>query len=121
MQPLTLVFSAAVPSGWIHLLHTADAEEVAVQLSSRGLVLPFIDCQERPRRAVFTNVLAFRWQEFDEKDIRDDVVYEVRDSGWLAQQAKLQAVDVEGYVHHKLCFNACGTLDLLCRCVGEAA
>jgi len=102
-------------------VHTADAEDVALQFSSGDLILTFVDWQEQPRRAVFPDVLAFRWQEFDENDIRDDVVYEVTDSDWLARQAKLQAVKAEGYVHYKLCFNACGTLDVLCRRVGEAA
>ncbi len=96
-------------------VHTADAEDVAVQFSSGDLVLTCVDWQEQPRRTVFVDVLAFRWQEFDEEGIRDDVVYEVHDSDWLARQAKLQAVEVEAYVHYKLCFNACGTLDVLCR------
>ena len=92
----------------------------AGQSSSGDLALTFVDWQEQPRRAAFADVLAFRWQEFDERDIRDDVVYEVTDSEWLARQAKLQAVEAEGYVHFKLCFNACGTLNVLCRRVGEA-
>lgn len=102
-------------------VHTADAEDVAVQYSSGDLELTFVDWQEQPRRAVFADVLAFRWQEFDEEDIRDDVVYEVKNSDWLARQARIQAVEAEGYVHYKLCFNACGTLDVLCRRVGESA
>ena len=102
-------------------LHTADAEEVAVQFSSGDLVLTFVDWQEQPRRKVFSDVLAFRWQEFDEEDIRDDVVYEVKDSDWLARQARLQGVETDGYVHYKLCFNACGTLDVICCRVGESA
>jgi hypothetical protein len=101
-------------------VHTADAEDVAVQFSSGDFVLTFVDWQEQPRRKVFGDVLAFRWQEFDEEGIRDDVVYEVRDSDWLARQARLQAVEAEGYAHYKLCFNACGTLDVLCRRVEES-
>lgn len=65
-------------------VHTADAEDVAVQFTSGDLVLTFVDWQEQPRRKVFGEVRAFRWQEFDEEGIRDDVVYEVRDSDWLA-------------------------------------
>jgi hypothetical protein len=100
-------------------VQTADAEDVAVQFSSSDLVLTFVDWQERSRRVVFADVLAFRWQAFDEEDIRDDVVHEVKDSDWLARQALLQAVEAEGYVHYKLCFNASGTLDVLCRRLGE--
>ena len=102
-------------------VHTADAEDVAVQYSLGDLVLTFVDWQEQPRRKVFGDVLAFRWQEFDEDGIRDDVVYEVKGSDWLARQAQLQGVASDGYVHYKLCFNACGCLDVLCRRVGEAA
>lgn len=99
-------------------VRTADAEKVAVQFSSGDLVLTFVDWREQPRRAVFTDVLAFRWQEFDEQGIRDDVVYEVEQSDWLARQTQLQGVPGAGYVHYKLCFNACGTLDVLCKRVG---
>lgn len=95
-------------------VHTADAEEVAIQFSGGDLVLTFIDWMEQPRRAVFKDVLGFRWQEFDEEGIRDDVVYEMKDSDWLAHQCRLQGVASDGYVHYKLCFNACGSLDVLC-------
>lgn len=61
-------------------VHTADAEDVAIQFSSGDLALTFVDWQKQPRRRVFGDVLAFRWQEFDEAGIRDDVVYEVEDS-----------------------------------------
>jgi hypothetical protein len=96
-------------------VHTADAEDVQVHFSSGELVLSFVDWQEQPRRKVFADVLAFRWQEFDEESIRDDVVYEVERSDWLARQARLQGVPGDDYVHYKLCFNACGMLDVLCR------
>jgi hypothetical protein len=100
---------------------TADAEDVAVQFSRGELVLTFVDWKEQRRRLAFADVLAFRWQELDDETPRDDVAYEVRDSSWLARQAKLQAVEPESYVHYKLCFNACGSLDVLCRGVETAA
>ncbi len=96
-------------------VHTADAEDVAVQFTKGDLVLTYVDWQERPRRKEFVGVLAFRWQEFDEEGIRDDVVYEVVNSDWLERQCELQAVRSSDHVHYKLCFNACGTLDVLCR------
>ncbi len=101
-------------------VETADAEKVGVQFSSGDIVLSFVDWRAQPRRTVFTDVLAFRWQEFDEEGIRADVVYEVMQSDWLVRQAKLQGVQSAGYVHYKLCFNACGTLDVLCKRIGES-
>lgn len=95
-------------------VHTSDAEDVTVQFSSGELVLTFVDWQERFRRKAFSDVLAFRWQEFDEEGIRDDAVYEVKNSDWLARQCQRQGVERDRYVHFKLCFNACGTLDVLC-------
>ncbi len=102
-------------------VHTADAEDVAVQFSSGDIVLTFVDWREQPQRTVFNDVLAFRWQEFDEEGIRNDVVYEVEQSSWLARQAQLQGVPSAGYVHYKLCFNACGALDVLCKRIGGPA
>jgi hypothetical protein len=102
-------------------VHTADAEDVALQMSRGDLVLTFVDWREQPQRHVFYDVLAVQWQEFDEEGIRGDVVYEVKGSEWLNRQAQLQAVEPEEYVHYKLCFNACGTLDVLCSRAGEPA
>ena len=97
---------------------TADAENVHITFSDDCLSLGFCDWQDHPRTVVFCDVLAFRWQEFDEDGIRDDATYEVIDSPWLAQQAKLHAVKVQDYVHYRLCFNACGMLDVLARSAG---
>lgn len=94
---------------------TADAKDVALQFSRGELVLSFVDWREQPRRVTFAEVLAFRWQELDDDTPRDDVAYEVTDSDWLTRQTELQAVEPEGYIHYKLCFNACGCLDVLCR------
>jgi hypothetical protein len=96
-------------------ISTADADDVDVHFDSSDLVLSFIDWQEVHRQLVFHNVLAFRWQDFDETGIRDDTTYVVLESEWLAQQADLQRVKaaVENYAHYKLCFNAVGVLDVL--------
>ncbi len=96
-------------------IHTADAEAVAVRFTGAELHLTFTDWQEQPRAFTFDDVLAFRWQEFAEQGIRDDMTYEVTESPWLAEQATLQAVPADEYAHYKLCFNACGVLDILCR------
>jgi hypothetical protein len=94
---------------------TADADNVDLHFDGSDLVLSFVDWQEVPRQLIFHDVLAFRWQDFDETGIRDDATYEVLESEWLAQQADLQGVKaaVENYTHYKLCFNAAGVLDVL--------
>jgi hypothetical protein len=94
---------------------TADADNIDLHFDGADLVLSFVDWQEVPRQLIFRNVLAFRWQDFDETGIRDDTTYEVLESEWLAQQADLQGVKaaVENYAHYKLCFNAVGMLDVV--------
>jgi hypothetical protein len=98
-------------------ISTADAEGVEMHFDGGDLVLSFMDWQEVPRQLIFREVLAFRWQDFDETGIRDDTTYEVLESEWLAQQADLQGVnaDLGNYAHYKLCFNAIGILDVLAR------
>lgn len=95
---------------------TADVEEIEVRFSNGDLLLSFRDWQEQQQAITFRDCLAFRWQESDEGDLRDDVCYEVRDSPWLARQAELQGVPRDNYGHYKLCFNGHGALDVLaCR------
>ena len=96
---------------------TADAENVELHFDGAALVLSFRDWQGVPRQLIFHNILAFRWQDFDEKDIRDDTTYEVLESEWLARQVYLQGVAgvADNYAHYKLCFNALGVLDILGR------
>ena len=100
---------------------TADAEEVELRFASGDLTLAFVDWQETPRKIVFHEVLGFRWQEFDQREvgehgpIRDDTTYEVLQSSWRDRQAELQGERADEYVHYKLCFNAAGVLDVLAR------
>lgn len=94
---------------------SADAERVEVHFVGGDLVLAFVAYDEVPRRHVFREVLAFRFQELDEAGIRDDCSYEVVASPWLARQCELQAVPAAEYAHYLVCFNACGALDVLCR------
>lgn len=95
---------------------SADAECVEVHFVGGDLVLAFVGYDEVPRRHVFHDVLAFRFQELDdEPSLRDDCSYEVVGSPWLARQCALQAVPAADYAHYLLCFNACGALDVLCR------
>ncbi|XAL99352.1 hypothetical protein OT109_17450 [Phycisphaeraceae bacterium D3-23] len=96
---------------------TADAERVQLSFDGSDVQLTFVDWQEVPRDHSFLEVLGFSWsEELDDSSIRDDVVYEVVDSPWLASQLELNAIDDPySYVHYKLCFNACGVLDVLCK------
>jgi hypothetical protein len=96
-------------------VQTADAERVEMRFVGDVLTLHFLDWKEEPRGVTFERVLGFRWQEFDEQDVRDDSVYEVLDSAWLERQAALHGVTPRDHAHYALCFNACGTLDVLCR------
>ena len=101
-------------------IHTADAENVSIQYVEGDVLLRYVDWQEKSRAFTFSEVLAFRWQEFDDQGIRDDMAYQVTDSPWLQRQCELQAEPTDHYVHYKLCFNACGVLDLICRGVEPA-
>jgi hypothetical protein len=100
-------------------VHTADAEGVELRFQAGRLHLAYSDWQERRRDAHFTDVLAFRWQEqIEEAMPRDDTSYEVIDSNWLRSHADIQTPGVR-YAHYKLCFNACGVLDVLCQAIGS--
>ena len=94
---------------------TADGERVALSYQSGGLTLSFEDWTGQIRETHFDDVLAFAWGELDEEGIRDDQCYEVLESRLLARQASLQAVHPSEFAHYKLCFNACGVLDVVCR------
>jgi len=94
---------------------TADAEEVALRFEHGDLCLSFVDWKEQPRSLTFRDVLAHRWQELDDPVPRDDTVFEVVDSPWLARQAQLQGVPKDEYAHYVLCFNARGVLDVLAK------
>ncbi len=96
-------------------LHTADAEQVDVRFKDGDLHLSFVDWQERPRSALFRDVIAFRWQELDDPVPRGDSTFEAVGSPWLERQARLQGLRTEDYVHYVLCFNACGVLDVIAK------
>ena len=78
--------------------------------------MKFTDWQEQPRSHRFAATIAFRWDdELDTSEIRDDACYIVEPSSWLQRQADLANEPAERFVHYKLCFNACGVLDVICR------
>src|SRR4051794_39473205 len=96
---------------------TADASNVELLMKGDVLNTSFINWKEESIRAIFRDVLAFKWEnELDEDGLRDDLVYEVEGSEWLGRQVELQAIrDLNSYTHYKLCFNGKGVLDVLCR------
>ena len=98
---------------------TADAEGVQLHFERGDLVLRFVDWQEKPVQVVFRKVLGFKWDdELDPVDHRDDCCYRIADSAWLTNQTALAAIDTpHEYSHLRLCFNACGMLDVLARSV----
>jgi len=94
---------------------TADAEDVAMVFDRAELQLTFRDWSEETVKHTFNDVLAFKWDGGLSIDtIRDDTCYEVIDSSWLEEQARLQGENQTRLTHYKLCFNACGVLDVLC-------
>ena len=100
-------------------VQTADAERVELVFSDNSLRVRFVDWQELPRELVLPETLAFRWQEYDcDGAPRDDVTYEVVGSAWLAAQLPPAELPLSKHLrHYKLCFNACGSLDVICRVV----
>ena len=92
---------------------TADAESVQLFYQFGDLLVRYADWQEQEQEKKFFDVLAFRWQEFDNDAPRDDASYEVQNSSWLLAQAKAQEVAPEGYVHLRVCFNKQGVLDVI--------
>jgi len=100
-------------------VHTADGERVELALADGRLVVRFVDWQDEPRELLLPGTLAFRWQDDDGGGApRDDTTYEVAGSAWL--EAQLDRSGLWGndrYRHYKLCFNAAGTLDVICQAV----
>jgi hypothetical protein len=98
-------------------VHAADAEQVELHLRSGRLLLKYVDWREQAQEQVFHEVLAFKWQEQDSASVpRDDTTYEVLGSKLLSDHVAIGATSIT-YAHYKLCFNACGTLDIVCQAV----
>ena len=98
-------------------VHVADAERVELCLRSGELQLKFVDWRKQPQEIVFHEVLAFKWQERDLVAVpREDTTYEVLGSVLLSNHIIIGASHIT-YAHYKLCFNACGTLDVVCEAV----
>ena len=90
---------------------TADASHPEVSFRDGGLTLRFTDYCERPICLIFTDVVAFRWQ--DEMplpaEVRDDAAYEVFSSPLVAELAVSGALTPGTTCRHfMLCFNEAG-------------
>jgi hypothetical protein len=96
---------------------TADGESVELAYSRGELRLTFIDWREEKIQHIFEDVFGFKWEDAQDIDfIRDDRCYEILESDWLKVHIELNAItDYGEYSHYKLCFNAYGTLDVLCK------
>lgn len=97
-------------------IHTADAENPRLSYENGEIVFKFTDWQEIEREIKFYDVAGYKWQ--DEIDLgfpdRDDMPYQVNNSKWIAELKELNVLDSDmKYMHYKLCFNACGVLDIV--------
>ena len=93
---------------------TADAENVELLFTGGSLSVRYVDWQEKPREAIFKETIAFSWQEQDSTGMpRNDVTYEVSNSEWFARQVSDQP-NAARFHQYRLCFNACGVLDVIC-------
>ena len=104
----------------------ADAEHPRLALGAGALVLEFTDWREQDIQVHFSNVAGVKWQELDSSgpETRDDSVYEIIGSMWRTAYLKSgDWTDGDNLRHFRLCFNACGVLDVLAASMekGEAA
>lgn len=96
---------------------TADAEQVRLRYEGGDLTLEFVDWRETPVSVVFQEAVGFRWNDEVEPEVggRDDLTYVVQGSRWLDSQSLVRGEGAGALQHLRLCFNACGVLDVLCR------
>ncbi|MEP6903458.1 MAG: hypothetical protein ABJA66_17155 [Actinomycetota bacterium] len=96
---------------------TADAENIETFFfNGSTLWLKFFDWREQVWRVEFSEVVAFSWnqEEVEHQELRDDCVYEVKDSDWLGKYRKIGTIGIiDKYKHYKFCFNAYGILDVI--------
>ena len=95
---------------------TADAEYPSISLKDGNLSVQFIDWQENPVNLSFKNTCAVKWQETFTlgPETRDDMSYEIENSAWIAEhRAQGARAPEEPLRHFKLCFNACGVLEVI--------
>ena len=91
---------------------TADGEDVRLSFSRGDLRLEFRDWQEKAIAVRFEEAIRFSWTDDLDDAIGTDICYLVHDSPWTVTEPKEYGDTV--FCHYKLCFNQCGTLDVVC-------
>lgn len=101
---------------------TADGERTEFHFVGGDIQFSFVDMREQTVRFTASDVRAFSWLEgLDVPGIRDDVTYEVLDSELIRKYCAWNVLRPEdGYRHFKLCFNAVGVFDVLCKSITVA-
>ena len=97
----------------------ADAEQVSLSLSKGRLNISFLDWQEKKVNVIFQDTLAIKWQKADSlgPEYRDDTSFIIKNSEWLklhSDQNIFNKSKKNNFQHLKLCFNACGILEVIC-------
>ena len=102
--------------------HTADGERPELQFRGGDIRFSFVDWREQPVTFVVSDVRAFSWlEELDVPGIRDDVCYEVLQSELIQKYCAWNVMTPEdGYHHFKICFNAAGVFDVVCKSITVA-
>ncbi|MCP4447968.1 MAG: hypothetical protein GY811_21925 [Myxococcales bacterium] len=97
-------------------ISTADAEQPRFTFEQGRVELDYVDWQDKPVKIVFDDAAAVRWQDADlaGPQERDDCAYEILDSEWLSIHLDQNAAEPE-HRHLRLCFNACGVFDVICK------
>lgn len=96
---------------------TADAEAPVVAYEQGVLSVRFRDWREREVKLLFSNAVAFSWDEGDAACTaahRDDTIYIVSGSHWIRRHIEVGSITASGgHRHFKLCFNAAGVLQVI--------
>src|SRR5687768_10754468 len=98
---------------------TADGESSDLRFVGGDIQFSFVDWREQRVQFTAADVRGFSWlEELDVPRIRNDVVYEVLDSDLIRKYCAWNVMRPEdGYRHFKLCFNAAGVFDVLCKTI----
>ncbi len=96
----------------------ADAEQPRLIYDENDLKVVFRDWRENEIELCFPDCYAVRWQTavMPGPGERNDEIYEILNSQWLATHRQENAIDpLEPQRHFKLNFNACGQLEVLAK------
>jgi hypothetical protein len=105
--------------------YTADGDRPELQFVDGDILFSFVSCLDRADHTVTftaTDVRAFSWlEELDVRGIRDDQTYEVLESDLIRTYMAWNHISPgDGYRHFKLCFNAAGVFDVVCKAIALA-